>query len=82
MREGLVYFGATDFSNIYGDALNKYRPEWYEPGLVGANWKEVDQKGYDERRFDAEDSAYFKVPDKLPKIVERYIREHKGLYGF
>jgi hypothetical protein len=78
VADGLRYFKAHEFEQIYREALSHYTPELYEVAH-GATWEEYQKSGKADR-FDQQDSEFYKVTPKLIEIVSRFVRSNLRQY--
>ncbi len=79
VEQGLKYFRADGFSEIFAGALAIYRPENYEAGK-GATYNAYNN-AYEQDPFDKQDTIFFQSDRKLVGILADHIRTNRKRYS-
>lgn len=76
--EGLKYYEADSFVEIYTEALAIYKPKDYEV-KSGGTWDEF-QKAYKEDRYSKQDSRFYEIKPDISQIISTSVRKNLNQY--
>lgn len=80
-EEDLATIGAEPYLQLFRDAKKTFdKYDYAAEKEKSSDSHEAFKKGYDEKRMDTQDDAYYKEKKSLPSFLGDYIKRNRALY--